>query len=316
MSSSSDSWRPQASIEALKKRSALIQKIRGFFINQGYLEVETPVMGAFGVTDVYLEAIPVECMGQAYALQTSPEYHMKRLLAAGSGPIFQIIRAFRDDESGRWHHPEFSMLEWYRPGVNHLEMIQEISLFFQEILQTKPLKQFTYQEVFQNICDIDPLNTSVSSLNEVLVKHALDNILDKDEPDIDQYLFLIMSHVIEPELSKYGMPIAITDFPASQAALARIEHGVALRFEVYYQGIELANGFYELTDADEQLKRFQSDLAKRREKGQKASPIDMRLIDAMRYGLPQSTGVALGIDRLIALALNQESIHSVIAFRD
>ncbi len=307
-------WRPSASIETLHLRAAFLRKIRTFFMENGYLEVETPVMGAFGVTDVYLESIEVQCLGQPYYLQTSPEYHMKRLLAAGSGPIFQLSRAFRDDEAGRWHNPEFTMLEWYRPGVNHYGMLEEMDAFFQHMLNTKPLVINTYQAVFEEVCGFNPFDVTPARLKEVLCTFELEDILPVGEDDIDQYLFLLMSHIIEPHLARNDTPFAITDFPTSQAALARVQNGVAERFEVYYQGIELANGFHELTDAKQQKARFERDNQTRLERGLKVRALDDRFLAAMAHGLPQSTGVALGVDRLFACASCHEAIQDGLAF--
>jgi elongation factor P--(R)-beta-lysine ligase len=308
-------WRPSASLDALRARARNMASIRAFFTSRGYLEVETPVMGAFGVTDVYLESIEARCLDTTYYLQTSPEYHMKRLLAAGSGPIFQLARAFRNDEVGRWHNPEFTLLEWYRPGINHLEMLEEVDAFLQAQLGTERLVIKTYRDVFQATCDIDPFDSTFVDLKAVLHRFDLGHVLDADEQDKDQALFLLMSHVVEPFLCEhYDAPVAVIDFPPTQAALAQVRAGVAERFEVYYQGVELANGFHELTDAAVQAERFVSDGEKRRARGLSVPEVDTRLLAAMEHGLPQSCGVALGIDRLIALQSAHASIQEGLAF--
>ena len=307
-------WTPSASVKTLRKRAVMMARIRQFFTERGYLEVETPSMAAFGVTDVYLESISVQCLGQQYFLQTSPEYHMKRLLAAGSGPIFQLARAFRDDEAGRWHNPEFTMLEWYRPGINHLDMLKEMDDFFKFILKSKPLVIKTYQALFEVICGFNPFDVTLNQLKKALHDFKLDNILDVDETDIDQYLFLLMSHIIEPALAAYDAPVAVIDFPASQAALACIREGRAERFEVYYQGIELANGFHELTDVKQQAARFEADNKKREARGLEPRAVDTRFLAAMAHGLPASTGVALGVDRMFALASEHKNIQESLAF--
>lgn len=307
-------WTPSASIEALQLRSELMARIRTFFVSRGYLEVETPVMAAFGITDVYLESISVQCLGKKYFLQTSPEYHMKRLLAAGSGPIFQLARVFRDDEAGRWHNPEFTMLEWYRPGFTHHDMLQEVDTFLQLTLKTKPLVIKTYQDLFESICGFNPFDVTLERLKAVLHQFGLAQVLSIGETDIDQYLFLLMTHVVEPELAQGDIPVAVVDFPVSQAALAITRHGKAERFEVYYQGIELANGFHELTDVTQQAARFEADNKKRKVLGFQVRDIDSRFLAAMAHGLPQSTGVALGVDRLFALACQYSSIQESLAF--
>ncbi|MDF1684972.1 MAG: elongation factor P--(R)-beta-lysine ligase [Legionellaceae bacterium] len=313
-SSLSSLWKPSASIQALKQRAAIMARIRAFFSERDYFEVETPVMGAHGVTDVYLENIQAHCSGKTYALQTSPEYHMKRLLAAGSGPIFQLARAFRDDEHGRWHNPEFTMLEWYRPGFNHHELLAEVGDFLQVILACEPLVVMSYQEAFMHACQLDPFDTSQAELNLRLQRFDLAGVLSDDETDVDQYLFLLMSHVVEPYLAKYSGPVGLVDFPESQAALACVNNGVAERFEVYYRGVELANGFHELTDASIQAARFEKDLQTRRARGLSMPEPDVYLLDALKHGLPASSGVALGVDRLIALALGHSSIQESLAF--
>ncbi len=307
-------WTPSASVKTLRKRAVMMARIRQFFTERGYLEVETPCMAAFGVTDVYLESISVQCLGQQYFLQTSPEYHMKRLLAAGSGPIFQLARAFRDDEAGRWHNPEFTMLEWYRPGINHLDMLKEMDSFFKFILKSKSLVIKTYQALFEGICGFNPFNVTLTQLKKALHHFKLDNILDADETDVDQYLFLLMSHIIEPALAEYDAPVGVIDFPASQAALACICEGRAERFEVYYQGIELANGFHELTDVKQQAARFEADNKKREARGLEPRAVDKRFLAAMAHGLPASTGVALGVDRMFALASEHKNIQESLAF--
>lgn len=307
-------WEPSASIELLRQRAQLLAKIRCFFTERGYLEVETPIMARYGTTDVYLNNIEALFRGKTYSLQTSPEYHMKRLLAAGSGSIFQIARVFRDDELGRWHNPEFTLLEWYQLGIDHHALMDEIDLLLQMILQSSPMIKKTYQHAFLEVCDIDPLCATIDELRQVLVCYDLDKVLPSCEEDRDQYLFLLMSHVVEPFLGQESSPVALYNFPASQACLAKINDGVAERFEVYYQGIELANGFHELTDAAAQKKRFAQDQRLRSEKGFRDVEADNYLLNALAHGLPYCSGVALGVDRLLALALKQQDISQVISF--
>lgn len=307
-------WQPSASIELLRERARLITKIRHFFTQREYLEVETPIMARYGTTDVYLSNIKAQFRNTSYCLQTSPEYHMKRLLAAGSGPIFQLARVFRDDELGRWHNPEFTLLEWYQLGINHHELMDEVDLFLQAILQSKPMIRKTYQQAFLEACNIDPFTASLEQLRQVLSVYDLAYVLPENEQDRDQYLFLLMSHVVEPFLGKEPVPVAVYNFPASQASLAQINQGIAERFEVYYQGVELANGFHELTDVNAQAQRFALDQKIREEKGFAPVEADQYLLAALEHGLPSCSGVALGIDRLLALALRQPAIASVISF--
>ena len=310
----SNDWCPSASIETLKQRARILSSIREFFNSRGYLEVETPIMARFGITDVYLSNIKAIFRDKPYWLQTSPEYHMKRLLAAGSGPIFQLARVFRDDELGRWHNPEFSLLEWYQLGIDHHGLMAEMDLLLQNVLGSKAMLKKTYAEVFIDICGINPLSASIDILRDCLARFDLLGVLDDGELDSDMYLFLLMSHVVEPALASFEAPVAVFDFPLSQASLAKVNQGVAERFEVYYKGVELANGFHELTDPALQLARFEKDNAMRVARGLPPAPMDDYLLQALQHGLPECSGVALGIDRLLAIALNESSIAKCIAF--
>ncbi len=307
-------WLPTAKIVDLETRSRLIQGIRHFFFSQGYLEVETPSLGDFGITDCYIKNIKAICNNKTYYLQTSPEYYMKRLLAAGSGPIFQIGKAFRDEEKGRWHQPEFTMLEFYQLAVDHLQLIEIISNLFEEICHWPQIKVITYQSLFEQHCGFNPHNVSIETLRHCLKQQNLQSVIAPDELNVDQYLFLLMAEVIEPHLSCYKSPIAIIDFPLSQAALAQIKDEKAQRFEIYYRGIELANGFHELTDPQEQIARFEKDNQLRKQQGKSQNKIDSYFIAALRHGLSPCSGVAIGIDRLIALYLGQNQIESVMSF--
>ncbi|HAF87898.1 MAG: elongation factor P lysine(34) lysyltransferase [Legionellaceae bacterium] len=306
-------WQPSATLDALRQRAVLMQTIRTFFLSRQYLEVETPIMGQYGVTDVYLANIKATFRQQSYCLQTSPEYHMKRLLAAGSGPIFQLARVFRDDELGRWHNPEFTLLEWYQLGVDHHQLMDEVDAFLKLILNTPPLRKKTYQQAFLESCALDPFNTNLAELKACLARFGLAKTLEHEQ-DKDMHLFLLMSHVVEPFYAQDKAPLAIYDFPASQAALAQINGQVAERFEIYYQGVELANGFHELTNAASQRQRFAQDIAQRHAMQLPEAYMDEYLLGALEAGLPACSGVALGVDRLIACALKQNKISQVLAF--
>lgn len=307
-------WQPSASLHTLRFRAQLIKRIRHFFDTRGYLEVETPILSRFGITDVYLHQFKTQCLGQSCFLQTSPEYPMKRLLAAGSGPIFQLAKVFRDEELGRWHNPEFTLLEWYQLEIDHHGLMQEMDTFLQEMLSCPPLVKKTYQAAFEEICGFNPHEVTLPELQNVLKKHGLESVLSTDETDVDQYLFLLMSHVVEPAFSTLAYPTALYDFPVSQAALARIINQRAARFEVYFQGIELANGFYELSDVKEQTERFEQDKQTRLAKGLDAGVLDIHLLEALEHGLPDCSGVALGVDRLIALAAKTKKLADILAY--
>lgn len=314
-------WKPSASIVKLQQRALLLASIRQFFAVRKVLEVETPAISHATVTDVHLHTFQTHFVGPGYAdgrhlyLMTSPEFHMKRLLAAGSGCIYQIGKAFRNEENGRYHNPEFTMLEWYRVGFDHHDLMAEMDALLQQTIQCQAAEKMTYQQAFLQVLGVCPLEASMQELKRVAGRLGLSDIADPEE-DKDTLLQLLFSVGVEDKIGQQ-VPAIVYDFPASQAALARINRQdprVADRFEVYFKGIELANGFHELDDAKEQLARFEADNQKRLEMGLPAQPIDHHLIAALEAGLPACAGVALGIDRLIMLALNCDHIDDVTAF--
>lgn len=315
------SWQPSAPIANLLKRAAIMAEIRRFFADRGVLEVETPTMSQATVTDIHLVPFETRFVGPGAAdgltlyMMTSPEYHMKRLLAAGSGSIYQLGRSFRNEEAGRHHNPEFTMLEWYRPHYDMYRLMNEVDDLLQQILDCNSAETLSYQQAFQRHLGIDPLSADKAQLREVAAKLDLSNIADTEE-DRDTLLQLLFTVGVEPHIGR-DKPAFVYHFPASQASLAVIsteDHRVAERFEVYFKGIELANGFHELTDGDEQLQRFEQDNRSRAKRGLPQNPIDMNLIAALKHGLPDCSGVALGVDRLVMLALNTERLSDVIAF--
>ena len=314
-------WQPSATISALKQRAEILQKIRQFFANRGVLEVDTPTLSQATVTDQHLHSFstqfqsPFASQTQTLYLQTSPEFSMKRLLCAGSGAIYQMCKAFRNEEAGRFHNPEFTMLEWYRPGFNHHQLMDEMDELIQLILGCAQAKRLTYQEAFIQYLGCDPLIASLADLKALACDYGYQD-LAAQETDSDTLLMLLFSQHVEPYIGQQA-PCFVFDFPASQAALAKISPTnplVAERFELYFKGVELANGFHELTDANEQLRRFKLDNDKRKKAGLNAMPIDHNLVAALEHGLPQCAGVAMGIDRLVMLALGNTSIDQVIAF--
>ena len=314
-------WQPSASIPNLLKRAAIMAEIRRFFSDRGVLEVETPCMSQATVTDIHMFPFQTRFVGPGYSqgmdlyLMTSPEYHMKRLLAAGCGPVFQLCRSFRNEEMGRHHNPEFTMLEWYRPCYDMYRLINEVDDLLQQVLECQPAESLSYQQAFLRHLELDPLSADKTQLREAAAKLDLSNIADTEE-DRDTLLQLLFTMGVEPHIGK-DRPTFVYHFPASQASLAQIsteDHRVAERFEVYYKGIELANGFHELTDAREQRLRFEQDNRKRAARGLPQQPIDNNLLAALEAGLPDCSGVALGVDRVVMLALGAESIGEVIAF--
>lgn len=306
-------WRPTASRAALERRAALLGAIRAFFAARGVVEVETPLLSAATVTDPHLTSFRVAGAERPFYLQTSPEYAMKRLLAAGSGPIYQITKAFRQGEAGRTHNPEFTILEWYRPGWDHHALLDEMDALLGETLDAPAAERTTYAELCARHLGVDAHRDDVEHLRAAAAEHGLGDVGGLDR---DGWLQLLLSHVVEPRLGR-GRPTFVLDFPASQAALARIRDGdppVAERFEVYVEGVELANGFHELADADEQRRRFERDLAQRRARGLEEVPIDERLLAALESGFPDCAGVALGVDRLAMLESGLTRVAEVVAF--
>ncbi|HHE3640401.1 TPA: elongation factor P--(R)-beta-lysine ligase [Pasteurella multocida] len=314
-----ENWQPSASIENLLARAKIIAEIRRFFTDRGLLEVETPVLSEFGVMDVHLSTFntdfisPMAEKSKTLWLSTSPEYHMKRLLAAGSGPIFQLCHVFRNEEAGQHHNPEFTMLEWYRPHFDMYRLINEVDDLLQQILDCKPTESLSYQFVFQEYVGLDPLSAEKTELVAKAKQYHLQQAEQEDRDTLLQFLF---STVVEPNIGKEN-PVAVYHFPATQAALAQIsseDHRVAERFEFYYKGLELANGFHELTDVNEQLHRFEQDNVQRQKMGLPQRQIDKRLLGALQAGVPNCSGIALGVDRLLMIALGANAIHEVMAF--
>ena len=309
-------WLPTGSIENLKKRSQILAKIRQFFAEHNVWEIETPLLGNSTATDPHIYSLTIarqEKDKPPIYLQTSPEFPMKRLLAAGSGSIYQITKAFRGEEKGRLHNTEFTMLEWYRVGFDHHQLMDEMDALLKCLLNTPAAERLTYTAAFKIHTGIDPLMAQTAEFENCAQQHGLTTAKNSDANDVDFWRHLLMSHLIEPQLGK-DRPTFIFDFPASQAALARIRNDhppVAERFEVYFRGIELANGYHELNDAKEQKKRFLADNERRRILNLPQIPLDEYLLAALAHGLPDCAGVALGVDRLIMLALNASTIEEV-----
>lgn len=314
-------WQPSASIENLKARASLLKTIRDFFYARNIMEVETPTLSQASVTDIHLASFSTQFVGPGFAkglplyLQTSPEFAMKRLLAAGSGAIFQLAKAFRNEEAGRHHNPEFTMLEWYRPGLNAAQLMDEIDELMIAALGCNKAERISYQNAFITHLQCDPLTVSIEELTQLAKQQGFDHIAEQ-ENDKDTLLQLLFCMCIEPKIGQQR-PCFVYHFPASQAALAKLntdDNRVAERFELYFKGMELANGFDELTEADEQRQRFIDDNNKRKALGLVEVPVDERFLAALSHGLPQCSGVALGVDRLMMLALDAERISDVIAF--
>ncbi len=316
-------WRPTAELAMLRARADLLAGIRDFFRQAGVLEVETPACSRFGVTDPAIESFTTRYTGPGAAtgadlyLQTSPEFPMKRLLAAGSGPIYQLCRVFRNGEQGRRHNPEFTLLEWYRPGFDHQRLMEEVaSLVAALSSQPLPVERLSYAEAFQCHLRIDPHRASVERLRNCAIEKGIAGAESLVLESRDAWLDLLLSHLIEPHLGVRGMTF-LYDYPASQAALARVRAGdppLAERFELYLEGVEIANGFHELVDAAEQRRRFVDDNRSRQAMGLPAVPPDEHLLAALEAGMPPSAGVALGVDRLLMVLSGSRHIRETLAF--
>lgn len=299
---------PDPTPDRLRARAELLADLRAFFAQRGVLEVETPLLSRSTVTDPALAPIPC---GDRW-LQTSPEYAMKRLLADGSGPIFQVCKAFRAGEAGPRHNPEFTLLEWYRPGFDLQALMAEVADLVCGVLGARPPQFVSYRELCTAKLGLDPHRASTAEL-ESCARQRIDYAGGAESRDT--WLDLLMSHVIQPSLS--GL-VFVFDYPASQAALARLrregEVQVAERFELFIDGVELANGYRELADAAEQRRRFEADNAMLAARGETPRPLDEQLLAALHAGLPDCAGVALGLDRLLMLKMGADSLADVLAF--
>jgi len=297
----------------------MLRTARAFFEQRGVLEVETPILSAAAVSDPQIESLATQIAGlpERRYLCPSPEYAMKRLLAAGSGDIYQICKVFRDAERGRWHNPEFTMIEWYRVGQDDAALMDEVEALLGQLLAPmRPLgaaERLSYSAALRCHAGVDAFDSSDDDLLEAARRH---DIHCDAELDRDAKLDLLMGLIVGPRLGR-ERPCFVCDYPASQAALARLKPGlppVAARFELYLDGLELANGFHELAQPKEQRARFSRDLALRGARGQSQPPLDENLLAALEHGLPDCAGVALGFDRVVAIALGADRLADAMAF--
>lgn len=332
-------WQPTASLEVLKQRAALLAKLRQTFEQAGYWEVETPILSQDIVVDAHLDPLIAEyfsdrlpsdpqAKGQPLYLQTSPEFAMKRLLSAGATAIYQITRVMRNGEKGERHNPEFTMAEWYRVGDDHQaqmdfteHLVRQVFAKAEEFcpgqaLGEEPFERLTYDQAFERYAGCEVLSLEPRELADLALMHDISPPDSLPPDDRDGWLTFLLSEIVEPELG-IDHPVFLYDYPASQAALAQVRHDdppVAERFELYRNGVELCNGYHELTDADELEKRMRNQNQLRESHQARKLPETNRLLDAMRAGLPACSGVALGVDRLIMQALGLSTIREVIAF--
>jgi elongation factor P--(R)-beta-lysine ligase len=315
MAPDSEPFAPQASLATLEQRSALLRKLRNFFHERGFIEVETPLLADEVIPELHIEPIRVEGGG---FLQASPELHMKRLVAAGGHAVYQVTRSFRKDERGPLHNPEFTIAEWYRVGDDMragMDLLDELS---QALLKTPPARRTSYAEVFRRGLNIDPHSASIAELVEAAREANVAAAAGMDSNDRDEWLNLLLATRIEPQLGR-DRPEIIYHFPATQASLATVAetdagYEVAERFELYYRGIELANGFHELGDATQQRQRFEAVNAARVTDGREALSIPESLLAALEHGLPECSGCALGFDRLAMLVVGADTVGDVMTF--
>lgn len=302
----------------------MLKRVRAFFDQRGFVEIETPVLSADVVVDRHLDPLSTILaddprrpdVGRQLWLQTSPEFHMKRLLAAGAGDIYQIARAFRAGERGPRHNPEFTLVEWYEPGTDYQHGIETLAELAAELLQRGPAEPISYAEAFGQHVGVDPHTSTAAELmaRAGQLKIAAPQSLAAD--DRDGWLELLLGECVEPHLG-VARPTILFDYPASQAALARVSSGtppVAERFELYVNGVELANGYHELLDPAVLRERNRAANLQRAADGKPTLPEESRLLDAMEAGLPAATGCALGFDRLVMLVAGASSIDEVITF--
>lgn len=331
----SEDWQPTASRARLERRASALAQVRAFFASHGVMEVDTPVVVNAPVTDVHIHSAEVrfpDAADRAFFLHTSPEYAMKRLLAAGSGDIYQICHVARGFERGRQHNAEFTIVEWYRVGFSLERLMDEVEALAREVLgpvaHGVASERLTYRDAFMRALALDPLMCSLEDLNRAARDHGFEpasrsaqaaprvQLATPAASNRDELLDFLMATRIGPQLGRRALTF-IHRYPASQAALARldpVDSRCALRFELYCEGLELANGFHELASASEQRARFEQDRAERSRRGLAAHAPDERLLSALESGLPDSSGVALGFDRLLMLATGATHIDEVLPF--
>ena len=316
-------WAPTAHWDTLRRRSELLRRLREFFYARGFVEVETPALAREVIVEAHLDPVPVVLgtnparpeLGLRYFLQCSPELGMKRLLAAGAKAIFQLARAYRAGEQGKWHNVEFTMLEWYRCGDTRAEALGRLSDLACWVLKTPPAEVLSYRQLFRRHVGLDPWSATADELARQARRLGLPVTPEWERADRDALLQWLFAEQVEPQLGHHR-PAIVFGFPPSQAALAQVsgEPPEAERFELFVRGVELANGYHELTDAEELLRRMHQANQQRRRLGKPELPIPHRLLEAHRAGLPDCWGVALGVDRLVAVALGAAGLEQVMAF--
>jgi elongation factor P--(R)-beta-lysine ligase len=307
---------PESKIAHLKDRALAFSRVRSFFSKKKVLEVDTPILSHSAPIDEHIDVMSVNLINTTGYLHTSPEYAMKRLLSIGIGDIYQLGHVFRLGEVGKRHNPEFTMIEWYRIGMPFLDFIKEVLELIQLFLGPLPSSKISYREALKTYAGIDYINASQDELLKCAYKNGIE-LSTEHSWEKEDLLHLLMGSIVEPNLGKNEL-LVLSDYPASQAALAKTEvkegEVVAKRFEIYYQGVELANGYLELTDPKEQRNRFIESNKKRAEMGKETLPLDENLLLALRNGVPECCGVAVGFDRLFMLKQKTDTIGEILPF--
>lgn len=312
-------WRPGAALDILKLRARVLQNTRAFFLARGVLEVETPIVSAACSSDRHIQSLQSRLMGQEAFLHTSPEFAMKRLLACYGEPIYQVCKVFRDDEQGPLHNPEFSMVEWYRPGFDMFALMDEVQALVASFYaqQAPGFSRISYREAFERSAGFNPHAVTAAECRQCAQAHDIECPVGLED-DVDEWLDWLLTQLVLPALSPTAYTF-IYDYPASQCALAKLAvnaqgDSVAQRFELLYGQLELANGYFELQDVSEQRSRFDTDNAARRKSGLAPAVLDTHLLAALEHGLPECSGVALGLDRLLMVLSNSHQVHDVLSF--
>lgn len=308
-------WKPSASLEHLRARADWLKRARAFFAEREVLEVETPILSVATVPDPHIDSLVTRVNGLSCYLQTSPELYMKRLLAAGSGPIYQIAHVFRDGESGRLHHPEFTLVEWYRPGFDQFQLMAEVIELVVALAGQRTtgmaVEYLTYRQLFGQHANLDPLHEDWAALQEFSRAKGLECPVDDEwEAALDW----LMVTLIQPAMSGFTF---VHDFPASMASLARLhpdDPELAKRFELFIDGVEIANGFEELTDPHEQRQRFVDENQRRAHMAKPEVVLDAAFLQALEKGMPNASGVALGLDRLFMWGMQLDKVARAMSF--
>ena len=315
-------WQPACSLQNIRQRARMLKTIRCFFANRNVMEVETPVLCQGTGTDPNLEFFSTRYLNgqrpRTLFMQSSPEFCMKRLLASGSGSIYQICKAFRNGESGRFHNPEFSLLEWYRVGFDLAQLMDEVSDLMDTLFEDtlKEVEKISYREIFHRYTNLDPLDFDLESWSQCARRHQLADAEEICAKSHTIWLDFLFSFLVQPQLGRQSICL-VYDYPACQSSLvevSKLDSRVVERVEIFLRGVELGNGYFELTDAQEQRTRFEKERNNRNQRGIKVPDLDSRFLEAVKSGLPRCSGMAIGLDRLLMLITESTEINNVLAF--